>query len=110
MARTSQSRAQTDNPAQPECPGAGAPNFDVSVTRHLHLRIELQSMQTLHTVLANVARLGCVCSEVAASNNRVDLGLRAPAQIAHRVRTCLAQIIGVQNVSSRTAAASEVLG
>jgi hypothetical protein len=67
----------------------------------LEIRLELHSMQTLLTVLANVARLGCAIRQVKACENVVDLELAAPAHIAHRVPTCLGQLVGVTQVRSK---------
>lgn len=73
---------------------------DCSTSGRLDLRLELQSMQILLTVLANVGRLGCAIRRITANNNVVELGLETPPQVAHRVQSCLAQIIGVQAVST----------
>jgi hypothetical protein len=67
----------------------------------LEIQVELHSMQALLTVLANVASLGCTIGRLAAANNLVDLELRAPAHVAHRVETCLARVIDVRSVAAR---------
>jgi hypothetical protein len=65
----------------------------------LALRLDLQSMSVLLTVLANVARLGCELHNVSASDTQARVTMLVPARLAHRVESCLAQIIGVLSVS-----------
>ena len=60
--------------------------------KSLAFRLELQSMQALLTVLANVARLGCAISQLTAIDSLVNLHIVAPTRLAHRVETCLTQI------------------
>jgi hypothetical protein len=72
---------------------------DISSFKPLAFRLELQSMPILLTVLANVARLGCSISHVSAKIEFVELAILAPPHVAHRVESCLAQIIGVLAIS-----------
>ncbi len=73
---------------------------DLAEFKSLAFRLELQSMQALLTVLANVARLGCTISQLTAIDCLVNLHIVAPTRLAHRVESCVAQIIGVLSVSS----------
>ena len=94
-------RAATPDPKE-LAPGQLAPiptGCEAIGVEQLALRLDLQSMPVLLTVLANVARLGCGLHHVAAANAQAQVVLLAPARIAHRVESCLAQIIGVLSVS-----------
>lgn len=101
MTQTANSKAQPAKQATVDLSPASSVGLDGPVSKLLEIRMELQSMQVLLTVLANVARLGCAIRHVAAANNVVDLGLGAPAHVAHRVQSCLAQIIGVRAISAQ---------
>jgi hypothetical protein len=57
--------------------------------------LELQSMTTLLTVLATVARLGGQVTYLFAAESRATIGLLASRRVAHHVQPTLAQVIGV---------------
>lgn len=70
-------------------------------TEPLQFRLELQSTAILLTVLANVARLGCSIHQIRAAGTRAHLSVVPPAQVlAHRVESCLGQIVGVLSIKA----------
>ena len=79
----------SSNSATPENP----------VRAQLAFRLDLQSMPVLLTVLANVARLGCDLHHLSASDAQARVTVLVPVRLAHRVESCLAQIVGVLSVS-----------
>ena len=67
----------------------------------LQFRLELQSTAVLLTVLANVARLGCSIRKIEAAGMWAQLSVEPPPQVlAHRVESCLAQIVGVLSIKA----------
>lgn len=101
MNRTNAPDAEAVDPSKARRRLTQAEIQDGFESKCLDIRLELHSMQVTLTVLANIARLGCAISRLAASDNVLDLGIRAPSRVAHRVETCLAQIVGVQSVAAR---------
>lgn len=66
----------------------------------LAFRLELQSTQTLLSVLATVARLGGRLAFVRAAGTHAVVGLLALPNTAHRVQIVLAQLVEVITVAA----------
>jgi hypothetical protein len=67
-------------------------------TQALHLALAMESPTSLLTVLTTVARLGGRLTSIHATEQRATLSMLAPRRVAHRLRPCLGEVIGVVSV------------